>query len=86
MVVSEVWERLRYCRVEGQEQLCGMELYPFLLTSRWVSLESFSTRWVSKDKDCGTDTDKSSGSRSFFSKTETFRPFLDFLLVRYRQK
>lgn len=51
MVVSDVQERFRYRRVEGQEQLCGMELYPFLLTSRWVSLESFSTRWVSKEKD-----------------------------------
>lgn len=51
MVVSLALEMLRYRRVEGQEQPRGMELYPFLLMSRWVSLESFATSRLTVDKD-----------------------------------
>lgn len=51
MVVSLALEMLRYRRVEGQEQLWGMELYSFLLMSRWVSLESFVTSRLIVDKD-----------------------------------
>ena len=51
MVLSLAPEMLRYRRVEGQEQVRGMELYAFLLMSRWVSLESFATSLVIVEKD-----------------------------------
>lgn len=51
MVSSLAPEMLRYRRVEGQEQARGMELYAFLLMSRWVSLESSATRRLIVDKD-----------------------------------
>ncbi|KAI4800469.1 hypothetical protein KUCAC02_009693 [Chaenocephalus aceratus] len=59
MLVSLAQEMLRYRRVEGQEQPPGMEMNPFLLTSRWVSLERFVTSRLTMDKDCREATSSS---------------------------
>lgn len=49
MLVSLALEMLRKRRVEGQEQLRVMELNPFRLMSRWVSLESLATSRLGMD-------------------------------------
>lgn len=49
--ISWALEMFRNRSVEGQEQLGGMELYPFLLMSRWVSLDSFATSRLMVDRD-----------------------------------
>lgn len=51
-------DMLRYRSVEGQEQRRGMELYPFLLISRWVSLNSFATSRLTVDNDWMTERHK----------------------------
>lgn len=57
VAVSLALEMLRYFRVEGQEQLEGIELYRVLLTSKWVSFRRLVTRWLISDKDW-TEMDK----------------------------
>ncbi len=86
MVVSLALEMLRYRRVEGQEQPWGMELYPFLLMSRWVSLESFATSRLTVDKDYTAEEQRQAvfslqtAGKFFFKPGTSFLSILESIL------